>query len=69
MTNVQYTKVDEGTPEVVSLATSLKVPAKEIATMINQDRYRKAYNRLRNAEMSALRKLVKEHPELVKEIK
>lgn len=66
---VDYVKVDVDSPEVVELAKVVKASRKEIAGMINQDRYRKAYNKQKNEAMKVLRRLVKEHPELLEEVK
>jgi len=65
MMNVNYTKVDVNDPAVVALATEMNATTKEVAAIINQQRYRSAYNRLQLQRMKVVRRLVKEHPELL----
>ncbi len=65
---VVYTKVEVTDPVVVQLAKEVGQPVTAIAAMINQDRYRKAYNKLQQSRMKVIRALIKQHPELVKEV-
>lgn len=67
MSDVKYVKVDATDPLVVKLAEETKESPSTIAAMLNQDRYRKAYNRIQQARMKVVRRLVKEHPELLGE--
>lgn len=67
MSDVKYVKITETDPLVVQLAEETKQSASSIAAMINQDRYRKAYNRIQQQRMKVVRRLVKEHPELLGE--
>ena len=67
MLDVKYVKIDVTDPLVVKLAQETGQPGTAIAQMINQDRYRKAYNKLQAERMKVVRRLVKEHPELLGE--
>lgn len=61
MTNtISYIKVDAADPNVQTLATKLNVPASQVASMINGQRYRAAYNKQKNASLKDLRDKVKE---------
>jgi hypothetical protein len=60
-----YNKVSEGDATVIALAKQYGAPAKEVAAMINQDRYRKAYNRNKLVEQKRMREFFREHPELM----
>ena len=62
---VEYTKVDESNAGVIALAKQTGEKPSTVAGMINQQAYRKAYNKLAQARMKVVRKLVKEHPELL----
>jgi hypothetical protein len=66
---VQFTKVDASDPAVAQLAQVTGAKPTEVAAMINQQRYRTAYNKAKMEEVKVLRQLVKEHPELLKEVK
>jgi len=65
---VEYTKAVETDEAIVLLAEEMKATAKEVCAMVNQQRYRSAYNRLQLARMKVVRRLVKEHPELLGEV-
>jgi len=67
--NVNYTKVLESDAAVQQLAKETGETAKTIASMINQTRYRTAYNKVNAERVKVIRRLIKEHPELVKEVK
>lgn len=70
MENVQYVKVDESDPAVVTLAAQLGVTPKSVAAMLNQERYRRAYNRLKQQRDKQMKEFFKQHPELLpKEVK
>jgi len=60
---VQYVKVEEGDVEVVQLAKQMGETPKRVAALINQDRYRKAYNKAKLEETKAMRQWFKQHPE------
>jgi len=62
---VEYTKAVETDEAIVTLATEMNATTKEVAAIINQQRYRSAYNRLQLQRMKVVRRLVKEHPELL----
>jgi hypothetical protein len=63
--NIEYNKVEENTPEVVTLARQLGATPKSVAAMINQDRYRKAYNKVKQERDKEMRAFFKAHPELL----
>lgn len=65
---LEYNKVDVDSPEVVTLADKLGCACAEVAGMINADRYRKAYNKRKQERDKVLRRLVKEHPELLAQV-
>jgi AraC-like DNA-binding protein len=65
---IQYTKVDVNDPAVQALAKEMNMAPKEVVTIINQQRYRTRYNRIQQQRMKIARRLMKEHPELVKEV-
>lgn len=65
-TTIVYTKVTGDNPEVKLLVASSGLSVKEVCGFINQNRYRQAYNKRNNERMKVVRKLVKEHPELLK---
>lgn len=69
MLTVNYTKVSETDASVVTLAKEVGETPKTVAAMINQQRYRTAYNKMNAERAKVIRRLIKEHPELVKEIK
>jgi len=60
---VQYVKVEEGDVEVVQLAKQMGETPKRVAALINQDRYRKAYNKAKLQEAKVMRQWFKQHPE------
>ena len=62
---VEYTKVDVNDATVVTLAKQMNATPKEVAAVVNQQRYRSAYNKLNQAKMKVMRQLVKAHPELL----
>ena len=66
---ITYNKVDASEPAVAELAKQMKVEPKEVAAIINQQRYRKQYNKVQQARMKVARRLMKEHPELLGEVK
>jgi len=66
---VVYTKVEESDAAIQQLAESTGEKASTIAAMVNQQRYRSAYNKLQQRRMKVVRELIKQHPELVKEVK
>lgn len=69
MTNeIVYTKADINDPAVIQLASAMKATPKEVVAVINQQRYRTAYNKLNMERMKVARRLMKEHPELLKEV-
>lgn len=63
---MNYTKVDVNSPEVVALVKETGFSAKEVAAMINNNRYRQAYNKVKQERDKLLRGYLKEHPELLK---
>lgn len=65
MSDVKYVKIQPNDPLVVKLAEETGEVATVIAGMINQDRYRREYNRVQQSRMKVVRRLVKEHPELL----
>lgn len=69
MLNVNYTKVTESDPSVVALAKEVGESPKAIAAMINQQRYRTAYNKVNAERAKVVRRLIKEHPELLDGVK
>lgn len=69
MLNVNYTKVLESDAAVVQLAKETGETAKTIAAMINQTRYRQAYNKVNAERAKVVRRLIKEHPELLEGVK
>jgi hypothetical protein len=64
---VQYTKAVETDVAVVELARVMNATPKEVVAVINQQRYRTAYNKLNMERMKVARRIMREHPELVKE--
>lgn len=66
---VEYVKAQEDDAAVVELAGVSGLTVKEVAALLNQDRYRKAYNKRQQERNRLGRKLLREHPELVKEVK
>lgn len=60
-------KIQVDDPTVQALAKATGERAETIAAMINQQRYRKEYNKRKQREMKALRQLIKQHPELLKD--
>jgi hypothetical protein len=66
--NVVYTKVSESDPSVVALAKQVGESTKTIVAMVNQQRYRAAYNKVNAERAKVIRRLIKEHPELVKDV-
>lgn len=65
---VEYTKVAESDTSVIALAKQTGEKVATIVSMINQQRYRTAYNRINAERAKVIRRLIKEHPELVKEV-
>lgn len=65
---VEYTKVAESDASIITLAKQTNESPKTIAGMVNQQRYRTAYNKLNAERAKVIRRLIKEHPELVKEV-
>jgi len=65
---VQYTKAVETDAAIVELAKVMAATPKEVCAVINQQRYRTAYNRLNMERMKVARRLMREHPELLKEV-
>ena len=62
---VTFAKVDETSAEVVQLAKQLGETPGKVAALINQDRYRKAYNKVKQARDAEMRAYFKQHPELL----
>lgn len=62
---VVYVKVTVDDPGVVALAEQLGVEPKAVAAMVNGERYRKAYNKLKLEQDKAMREFFKAHPELM----
>ena len=62
---VEYTKAVETEAAIIALAKTMNATPKEVCAVVNQTRYRAAYNKLNQAKMKVMRKLVKEHPELL----
>ena len=69
MTTINYTKVDENDAAVVQLAKETGERPVTIASMVNQTRYRQAYNKVNAERAKVIRRLIKEHPELLGEVK
>ena len=62
---ITFAKVSESDESVQALAKASGQPAKVVASAINQARYRTAYNKVKMERDKVLRRLVKEHPELL----
>jgi hypothetical protein len=67
-TQISYTKATVDDAAVVQLAKEMNVAPKEVVAIINQTRYRAAYNRIQQGRMKIARRIMREHPELVKEV-
>jgi len=65
MTNIVYVKVVETDAVVVELAAKVGASAKSVAATINNDRYRKAYNRVKQARDKQMREFFKANPEML----
>jgi hypothetical protein len=57
--NVEYVKVTIDSEEVKVLAAKLNVTATSIVSMINNQRYRTAYNKIRNQQMKVVKEMLK----------
>lgn len=62
---VVYVKVTVDDPGVVALAEQLGVEPKAVAAMVNGERYRKAYNRLKVEQDKKMREWFKAHPDMI----
>lgn len=67
--SLEYTKVKENDTAVVELAKVTGSTPKEVAALVNQQRYRTAYNKRKVEETKKIREVIKQHPELLKEVK
>jgi hypothetical protein len=65
MLKVKYTKVSETDPGVQALAKASGREPKQVAAMVNQMRYRQAYNKMKQERDKAMRRFFKEHPEML----
>ena len=65
---VEYVKANESDAAVIELARVMNATPKEVVTVINQQRYRTAYNKLNMERMKVARRIMREHPELLKEV-
>lgn len=63
---VDYTKALVTDPDMIALAHATQLPVKNVVAITNQNRYRSAYNKLQQSRMKVVRKLVREHPELLR---
>jgi len=62
---VQYNKVDASDKAVQQLAERLGMTTTQVAGMVNQDRYRKAYNKDKQERDKQMRAFFREHPEML----
>lgn len=62
---VVYTKVTVDDEGVKVLAEQLGVDPKAVAAMVNGERYRKAYNKLKLEQDKKMREWFKAHPEMM----
>lgn len=62
---VEYVKVGVDDAGVVALAEQLGVEPKAVAAMVNGERYRKAYNKLKLEQDKKMREWFKAHPEML----
>jgi len=62
---IVYTKVDESNVAVQQLAKATGSSVKEVCGMLNQQRYRSAYNRQKLQQQKAMREFFKQHPEMM----
>lgn len=62
---IVFDKVSSDDPGVVALAKASGNSPSAVASAVNQQRYRSAYNKARQEEMKVLRRLVRENPELL----
>jgi len=66
---INYTRVSESDAAVVALAKETGEKPSVIASMVNQTRYRQAYNKVNAERAKVIRRLIKEYPELLGEVK
>jgi len=62
---IVFDKVSSDDPGVVALAKASGNTAAAVASAVNQQRYRSAYNKARQEEMKLLRKVLRDNPELL----
>lgn len=62
---VEYVKVGVDDAGVKALAEQLGVEPKAVAAMVNGERYRKAYNRLKLEQDKKMREFFKAHPDML----
>lgn len=62
---VEYVKVGVDDAGVKALAEQLGVEPKAVAAMVNGERYRKAYNKLKMEQDKKMREWFKAHPEML----
>jgi hypothetical protein len=65
MSNVTYVRASESDPEVQTLAKATGTSPKSVCAIINNDRYRKAYNRIKQERDKQMRAYFKQHPEML----
>lgn len=58
--SVNYTKLDITSKEVVELSTKTGFPVKEVCAILNNQRYRKAYNVVKQEREKLLKEALKE---------
>jgi len=62
---VTYVKVSESDVAVIDLAKQLNVTPKSVAASINNDRYRKAYNKVKQVRDKQMREFFKANPTML----
>lgn len=62
---VEYVKVGVDDAGVKALAEQLGVEPKAVAAMVNGERYRKAYNRLKVEQDKKMKEWFKAHPDMM----
>jgi len=63
--NVNFVKVTAESEEVKILAKEMGITAVQVAQVINNQRYRAAYNKAKLDEAKKMREFFKAHPELM----